>query len=134
VSRKPDAIHGGFADYLQAQDYYLGFSYALGSAFATWAVLKYLAVRQAAMAGGAAGSITLLGVLMGTGCFLTGCCGSPMLGIYIGIFGAKALGVGKPLMALVTVVSVGCSYWYLTRRLSKVRCSDNTCACHTTKS
>jgi hypothetical protein len=36
------------------------------------------------------------------GCFMIGCCGSPMLGIYLGIFGAKALSVGKPLMTLVS--------------------------------
>lgn len=62
------------------------------------------------MAAGAAGSIILVGVLMATGCFLIGCCGSPMLGIYLGIFGAKTLGIGKPLMAAVTVLSVGWGY------------------------
>lgn len=114
----------GFDFYLQAQDYYMGFSYALGAAFAVWAFLKYLTVRQAAMAAGAAGSITLVGVLMAAGCFLIGCCGSPMLGIYAGLFGAKALGVGKPLMSLITLLSVGFGYWYLSRSLSKVSCSD----------
>jgi len=112
----------------------MGFSYALGAAFAAWALLQYLAVRQAAMAAGAAGGVTLVGVLMGAGCFLIGCCGSPMLGVYAGIFGAKALGVGKPLMALVTVLSVGGGYWYLSRRLSKVSCSDSNCACHDSRS
>jgi hypothetical protein len=119
----------GFDYYVQAQDYYMSFSYALGAAFAVWAFLNYLTVRQAAMATGAAGGVTLVGVLMASGCFLIGCCGSPMLGIYAGLFGAKALGVGKPLMALVTVMSVGFGYWYLSRRLSKARCSDSNCAC-----
>lgn len=116
----------GFDYYVQAQDYYMGFSYALGSAFAAWALLKYLAVRQAAMAAGAAGSVTMVGVLMGAGCFMIGCCGSPMLGVYAGIFGAKALGIGKPLMALVTVLSVGGGHWYLSRRLSRAGCSDRS--------
>jgi len=123
----------GFDYYVQAQDYFMGFSYALGSAFAAWALLKYLTVRQAAMAAGAAGSVTLVGVLMGAGCFMIGCCGSPMLGVYAGIFGAKALGVGKPLMALVTVLSVGGGYWYLSRRLSKVSCSVSNCACNNSR-
>lgn len=124
----------GFDYYVQAQDYYMGFSYALGAAFAVWAFLKYLTVRQVAMAAGAAGSVTLVGVLMGAGCFLIGCCGSPMLGIYAGIFGAKSLGVGKPLMALVTVLSVGFGYWYLSRRMSRIGCSDSSCQCNKPKS
>lgn len=124
----------GFDYYVQAQDFYMGFSYALGAAFAVWAFLKYLTVRQAAMAAGAAGSVTLVGILMGAGCFLIGCCGSPMLGIYAGLFGAKALGIGKPLMALVTLLSVGFGYWYLSRRLAKVGCSDSSCKCNVSKS
>lgn len=120
----------GFDYYIQAQDYYMGFSYALGVAFGVWAFLKYLTVRQAAMAAGAAGSVTLVGALMAAGCFLIGCCGSPMLGIYAGLFGAKALGVGKPLMAIVTLLSVGFGYWYLSRRLAKIGCSDSSCKCN----
>ena len=54
------------------------------------------------------GGITLVGVLMAGGCFLIGCCGSPMLAVYVSLFGSRALGVGKPLTALVTLVSVGC--------------------------
>jgi len=123
-------VMGGFSSYLQAQDYYMGFSYALGAAFAAWAFLKCLRVRQAALAAGAAGSVTLVGVLMGAGCFLVGCCGSPMLGVYAGIFGAKALGVGKPLMAFVTVLSVGGGYLYLSRRLAIVACSHSDCRCN----
>ena len=56
---------------------------------------------------------------MAGGCFLIGCCGSPMLAVYLSLFGAKALGLGKPLMALVTLVSVNCGYWYFSRRLAR---------------
>lgn len=116
--------------YLQGQDYFTGFSYALGAAFAAWALGRFLRSRQAAMAAGAAGSVTFVGVLMAAGCFLIGCCGSPLLGVYLGIFGAEALGVGKPLMALVSLGSVGAGYWYLTRRAKKEMCLDSSCACH----
>lgn len=122
--------HGGlwgFDYYFQAQDYYVGFSYALGAAFTAWALMQYFAVRQAALAAGAAGSVTLVGILMGAGCFMIGCCGSPMIGIYAGMFGAKALGVGKPLMALVTLLSVGFGYWYMSRRMAKIGCPDSNC-------
>lgn len=119
----------GFAPYINGQDYLLGISYALGAAFSAWALNQYLRTRQAAMAAGAAGSITLVGVLMTAGCFLIGCCGSPMLGVYLGLFGAKALGIGKPLMAVVTVLSVAWGYWYLRRRLATGSCCDESCGC-----
>ncbi|MBT0663106.1 hypothetical protein KI809_02230 [Geobacter pelophilus] len=119
----------GFGLYITEQDYLLGLSYALGAAFSVWALSQYLKTRQAAMAAGAAGSITLVGVLMATGCFLIGCCGSPMLGVYLGLFGAKALGIGKPLMATVTVLSVGWGYWYLRRKLATA-CCDTRCVCN----
>ncbi len=124
----------GLGPYIQGQDYYTGFSYALGAGFTVWAIGRYLRSRQAAMAAGAVGSITFVGVLMAAGCFLIGCCGSPMLGVYLGIFGAKALGLGKPLMALISVLSVAIGYWYLTRRAKKEICLDNSCACHSSSS
>jgi len=43
-------------------------------------------------AGAAGGGVTLLGALMAGGCFLIGCCGSPMLAVYLSLFGAKGLG------------------------------------------
>ena len=124
----------GFAAYINEQDYYLGFSYGLGAAFAVWAISQFIRTRQAAMATGAVGSVTFVGVLMAAGCFLIGCCGSPMLGVYLGLFGAKALGVGKPLMALVTVVSVGWGYWYLSRRADKGLCAGDNCNCSKSES
>jgi hypothetical protein len=124
----------GLGPYLQAQDYYTGFSYALGAAFAAWAIGGFLRSRQAAIAAGAAGSITFVGVLMAAGCFMIGCCGSPMLGVYLGIFGARALGISKPLMALVSLVSVGVGYLYLSRRARKEICFDGSCACHSPSS
>lgn len=114
--------------YFTEQDYLIGFSYALGAAFSVWALGQYVSSRQMAMAAGAAGSITLVGVLMAAGCFLIGCCGSPMIGVYLGLFGAKALGIGKPLMAAVTVLSVGWGYWYL-RRKSATTYRDRNCSC-----
>lgn len=122
----------GLEPYLQSQDYYMGFSYALGAAFTAWAVGRFLRLRQAAMGAGAAGSVTFVGALIATGCFIIGCCGSPMLGVYLGIFGAKALGIGKPLMALVSLFSVVGGYWYLSRYPKRKICLDSSCACRST--
>ena len=123
-----DSSLWGLKPYLEGQDYFMGFSYALGAAFAVWAVGQFIFSRQkAAAAGAAAGSLTLVGALMAGGCFLIGCCGSPMLGVYMGIFGAKALGAGKPLMAVITLLSTGCGYRCLSRRFAKGGCVDECC-------
>jgi hypothetical protein len=119
----------GLWAYVRAQDYFVGFSYALAAAFATWALSKCISLRgRKGTAGVAAGSITLVGVLMASGCFLIGCCGSPMLAIYLGLFGSRVLGFAKPLTALITLFSVSCGYWCLSRRFARGQCVDACCA------
>ena len=121
----------GLAAYWRGQDYFIGFSYALAATFATWALSRSILFRQGrtVTAGAAVGGVTLLGTLMAGGCFLIGCCGSPMLAVYLSLFGAKALGLGKPFMALVTLVSVSCGYWFLSRRFTRgSTCTDDCCS------
>jgi hypothetical protein len=86
----------GLLAYWRGQNYFVGFSYALASAFVTWALSRCISSRaKGGGAGAAARSITLAGVLMASGCFLIGCCGSPMLAVYLSIFGAKVLGLAN---------------------------------------
>jgi hypothetical protein len=119
----------GLWAYVRAQDYFVGFSYALASAFAAWAISRCISNRgRAGTAGAAAGSVTLVGVLMASGCFLIGCCGSPMLAIYLSLFGSRVLGFAKPLTALITLVSVSCGYWCLSRRFARGQCVDDCCS------
>jgi hypothetical protein len=121
----------GLGAYWRGQDYFIGFSYALAAAFATWALSRSILFRQGrtVTAGAAAGGVTLVGALMAGGCFVIGCCGSPMLAVYLSLFGAKALGLGKPFMALVTLVSVSCGYWFLSRRFTRGSdCIGNCCS------
>jgi hypothetical protein len=121
----------GLRAYWLGQDYFIGFSYGLGAAFATWALGHCVfSGRQRSIAAGAAASgITFVGILMAGGCFLIGCCGSPMLAVYVALFGAQAMGIGKPLTALVTLGSVSCGYWCLSRRLARgTVCSDTCCS------
>jgi hypothetical protein len=120
----------GLGNYWRGQDYFIGFSYALGAAFAAWAFSRCITFRRGRIVtgGAAVGGLTLVGVLMASGCFLIGCCGSPMLAVYVSLFGAKALGVGKPLTALVTLVSVGCAYCCLSRSPpERGACADPCC-------
>ena len=57
----------GLLAYWHGQDYFLSFSYAL----ATWALSRCVSSRgKEVTAGAAAGSVTLVGVLMASGCFL----------------------------------------------------------------
>lgn len=119
----------GLLAYWRGQDYFVGFSYALAAAFATWALSRCISSRGKEMtARAAAGSVTLVGILMASGCFLIGCCGSPMLAIYLGLFGAKVLGLAKPLIALITFISVSCGYWCLSRRFARGKCIDTCCS------
>jgi hypothetical protein len=126
-----EAVFLGLGTYWRGQDYFVSFSYALGAAFATWALSHCLFPGRArrAAAGATAGSLTLVGVLIAGSCFLIGCCGSPMLAVYVALFGAQAIGIGKPLTALVTLSSVSCGYWCLSRRLARgTVCSDACCS------
>jgi hypothetical protein len=76
------------------------------------------------------GQVAVIGVVAavkaGQG-FLIGCCGSPMLPIYVSLFGSKAAGIGKPLMALISLISIGGGYLYVVRR-PECNCADpETC-------
>lgn len=110
----------GFAPYIAARDYLTGYSYALPLAFAAVALRRYCERRQrriSAAGNAAIGGITLSGFIAGSGCFLLGCCGSPMLGIYLSLFGPSFLPLVKPLVAGVTTAMVAFSYyWWIWRR------------------
>jgi hypothetical protein len=102
--------------YMISQDYFVSFSYALSASFAVWATARFVYFRQRAAAVGAAGGVSLVTLLAAAGCFLIGCCGSPMLPIYVSLFGSKAAGIGKPLMALISLIAIGGGYLYVVRR------------------
>ena len=50
------------------------------------------------------------------GCFLVGCCGSPMLGVYLSLFGAAFLPFAKPLAAGLSTLLILGSYWWMRRQ------------------
>ena len=58
----------------------------------------------------------LTGILYIGGCFLLGCCGSPMLAVYLSLFGSSFLGFTKPLVATITTVSVINNWTFLDRK------------------
>ncbi len=108
--------------YLERQDFFLGFSYALAGAFTIYALLKFLYNRRSGVAG-IVGGITLTGILYIAGCFLLGCCGSPLLAVYLSLFGSYFLGFTKLLIATITTISVVIGYFWIENK-SKSCCME----------
>ena len=119
--------------YITSQNYWLGLSYALALAFAAYAIIRYREERINRSRNLAVGSVSFTGFLAVAGCFLLGCCGSPMLAVYISLFGAAFLPFIpflKPLVALVTVVSISLALLWMNRRkkvTGNCECGKSSC-------
>ncbi len=110
--------------YFTGNDYLLGFSYSLAGAFTVFSILDYYAGKKRNALGAASGMV-ITGFLYFGGCFLIGCCGSPMLAVYLSLFGAHFLGFTKPLIAFLTIVSVMGSYFWMKRKKNECnRCIE----------
>lgn len=113
----PAAESFGWWDrYWSGENYWLGYSYALSLGFAVYALLLYANSRLSATGRLVIGSIGLSGVLAVFGCFLAGCCGSPMLGVYLSLFGASFLPIAKPFVALLVTLFIAASWIRLQRK------------------
>jgi len=113
--------------YWETQSYWLGYSYGLSLAFAGVALRRYREQRTCADRNLAIGGVTLSGFLAFAGCFLVGCCGSPMLGVYLSLFGASFLPWAKPLVAGLTTVLIAASYWWMWSRSWKQNSCEPCC-------
>lgn len=116
-----DSITGAKASlwlkrYTAGQHYWLGYSYASSLTFAALALQRYRERRLCTARNLALGGVTLSGVLAVLGCYLLGCCGSPMLPIYLSLFGAAFLPLAKPLVAALTTLSLLAAWWWLRRQ------------------
>lgn len=113
----------GIAEYLKTQNYLLGYSVALSLSFASIAIRQFMHQQSKAATGAAVGGISVSAILGFAGCYLTGCCGSPMLGVYIGLLGPTFLPFAKPLVAIITTASILLS----ARSLLKSREANANC-------
>lgn len=130
-----------WARYVETQSYWLGLSYAMSLTFATVALRRYRERQLCQARNLAVGGLTLSGFLAVAGCYLVGCCGSPMLVVYINFFGASFLPLAKPLMAGVTALSLALAWWWMLRSEQKQStpgptsaersCECNAEECHT---
>lgn len=102
--------------YLRQQSFWLGYSYALAAGFTVYALMLTIERRTRGMVG-AVGGASWIGILYATGgwvlgCMAVGCCGSPLLVVYLGTFGSRLLGFAQPLVAVITTLSVlGGFFW-----------------------
>ena len=74
-----------FQKYVNQQEHFLGISYALSFTFMAFAFLEFKENRKDALKAEIGGG--LLAVILWFLCFLLGCCGSPMLIVYLNIIG-----------------------------------------------
>lgn len=117
---------GWLESYIAGEHYWMGYAYALSIGFAVYALLLFVGTRMQTTGRLAIGSIGLSGFLAVFGCFLVGCCGSPMLGVYLSLFGASFLPFAKPLVALITTILIAGSWLWLRR---KARCRPGSKCC-----
>jgi hypothetical protein len=121
VSIGPVEQPSWLARYVDGEHYWMGYVYALSLGFAVIAVRRYLEDRSCRARNFALGGVTFSGFLAVAGCFLVGCCGSPMLGVYLSLFGAAFLPLAKPLAAGISTLLILGSYWWMQRKSQRAR-------------
>lgn len=105
--------------YIETQSYWLGLSYALALAFTATAFRRYREEAFCSARTLAIGSMTFSGFFAIAGCYLIGCCGSPMLAVYVSLFGAHFLPLTKPIVAAFTTLSVVVAWWWMKMKRAK---------------
>ncbi len=117
--------------YIDTQNYFIGFSYALSLSYGAVAIRRYRREKLCEARNVAAGTVTLSGIFAVAGCYLLGCCGSPMLAVYISLFGASFLPFAKPLVAVLTTVFIITGWWWMNRVYSRKTkpSASQTCDC-----
>ena len=112
-----DSVKSPWERYLESKDYFLSYSYSLSLAFAAICFRRYSERRYCTVG---IASIGLPGALSIGGCFLIGCCGSPMLAVYISLFGVRFLPFAKPAIAALTTLSLTGAWLWMTRSKAQV--------------
>lgn len=121
VSGFPPAIPLGYKlqGYFRLGSFWLGYSYALAASFTAYAALLSIERSSRGIAGAIAGA-SWVGLLYALGCWAVGCCGSPLLAVYLGTFGSRFLGFTQPIVAAVTTLSVLGAFLWLRRGACRI--------------
>lgn len=104
---------GWIQRYVGEREIFLGVSYALSAAFIAFSFLKFKEGRKGALkAAGAGGFFALILWVL---CFLSGCCGSPMLIVYLNLFGVSILKIPKIALLFMTVAFITIGYFRMIK-------------------
>jgi len=114
-----------FQRYIEEDEYLLGISYALSVTFMIFAFLKYKENRKNALKAGLGSG--LLAVLLWFSCFFFGCCGSPMITVYLNLFGLSTLKIPKLALLIMTIIFIGIGYFCCLKKPSKCFCNGEIC-------
>jgi hypothetical protein len=112
--------------YFRQQEYFIGLSYALAGGFTVFSLFRFFENRKNGAAG-MLGGTAIMAIIYWAGCFLIGCCGSPMLSVYLSLFGSSFLGFTKPIIFTVTFLSIIVSYYLGRKKNQKCECSNGHC-------
>lgn len=102
--------------YVETESYWLGLSYAISLAFAVVCLRRYREERSCGAQQLAIGGVTFSGLLALAGCYLLGCCGSPMLAVYLSLFGTAFLPLAQPIVFSLTVLWILVGWWWMNQR------------------
>jgi hypothetical protein len=121
-----------WSEYLEGGWPWLAYTYGLSGAFTVAMLQRFLAARRengsGALEGGlAVGGVTLTGAVAASACFMLGCCGSPMLAVWLSVFGASQLPYEKPFIALLTTTMLGLVWLWMARRRRCACSSASSC-------
>lgn len=105
--------------YFQQRHYFLGYSYGISMAFVVYSFQKYQEQKYCGAKTLMIGSLGFSGFLGIASCFLIGCCGSPMLVVYLSFLGTQFLSFTKPLIAIISSVLISAGWLWIVYR-SKV--------------
>lgn len=111
--------------YIEEEGYFLGISYALSIAFVAFAFLKFKENRKKALKVAFGGGFLV--IILWFLCFLFGCCGSPMLIVYLNLIGISSLRIPKFVLLIMTIIFIGIGYIWLIKKTPKGCCNGKPC-------
>lgn len=129
VSLGPTASPSPLLPYLESQSVWLGASYALSLAFAAAALRRYREERFCQTCYLTIGGISVSGILAIGGCYILGCCGSPMVAVYLSLFGTTFLPLAEPLAFLLTSLFLAAMWWWMNHAKSPQASAVHTVIC-----
>jgi MFS family permease len=101
--------------HLSGEGLWMGASYALVACFMVIVLGRFRDRRREALAGAAGGTL-LAGGIYAVGCFMLGCCGSPMAVVWLSLLGGRYANVGGVFLFLLTLLSTSVGLWMLNRK------------------